>query len=283
MSQELAVYEPQTALPAVVRPVVSARDMMEAMQEYEALKRAIIQPSDVQKIQGKDHIKKSGWLRIARAFNLTVEKVSEEFLTDEDGSWGYAVVMRAIAPNGASMIGDGMVWSTEKHGSMRTRHNVRAHAFTRATNRAISNLVGGGEVSAEEINDDEPPARKPAPVKQLPRPQIVEQAPVDPGLYPDLDDEAISMTCRALAAELGISKMDYAKAFSAQVNGGKLINPADITRKQREDWYTHLLDLKAQRDKVLADQGVEDYEAVQEGEESFADLSTLDPQDMKVS
>jgi len=35
--------------------------------------------------------------------------------------------------------------------SQATIHNVRAHAHTRAFNRAVSNLVGFGEVSAEEI------------------------------------------------------------------------------------------------------------------------------------
>jgi hypothetical protein len=34
---------------------------------------------------------------------------------------------------------------------MLTLHNVRAHACTRAKNRAISDLVGFGEVSAEEL------------------------------------------------------------------------------------------------------------------------------------
>lgn len=36
-----------------------------------------------------------------------------------------------------------------------TEHNIRSHAHTRAFNRAISNLVGFGEVSAEEVARDE--------------------------------------------------------------------------------------------------------------------------------
>ena len=39
-----------------------------------------------------------------------------------------------------------------------TEHNIRSHAHTRAMNRAISNLVGFGEVSAEEVERDEHPA-----------------------------------------------------------------------------------------------------------------------------
>jgi hypothetical protein len=36
-----------------------------------------------------------------------------------------------------------------------TDHNIRGHAHTRAFNRAVSNLVGFGEVSAEEVSRDE--------------------------------------------------------------------------------------------------------------------------------
>lgn len=54
-------------------------------------------------------------------------------------------------------------------------HNIEAHAFTRATNRAIADLVGFGEVSAEEINphaqhDDGPPQRAPRSTGQAPSP-----------------------------------------------------------------------------------------------------------------
>lgn len=161
--RELAVVDATTApmtpeIPAAsqgfLMPLDTADSARAAIAAYEKLKQAIIQPSDLQKIGGKQHIKKSGWLRIARAFGLTVEPVSERYETADDGTWGYAIVVRAVAPNGASMQGDGMCWSSEKQVAQRTRHNVRAHAYTRATNRAISNLVGGGEVSAEEIMGD---------------------------------------------------------------------------------------------------------------------------------
>ena len=146
----LAPFERQQM--GALRPIVRPDEMVQAIKEYEALKAAILQKKDVQRIGDKQHVKKSGWLRIARAFGVTVEPVSEQFVVDDSG-WGYAIVVRAVAPNGASMQGDGMCWNTEKADKQRTRHNVRAHAYTRATNRAISNLVGGGEVSAEELQD----------------------------------------------------------------------------------------------------------------------------------
>jgi hypothetical protein len=36
-----------------------------------------------------------------------------------------------------------------------SEHNIKAHASTRAMNRAIANLVGFGEVSAEEIERED--------------------------------------------------------------------------------------------------------------------------------
>jgi hypothetical protein len=104
--------------------------------------------------------------------------------------WGFRIKCRATAPNGLFEDGDGACmasekivfekdWPTwEKSGKKgkvpvkrdkdgrpvidkigtadnATVHNVRAHAVTRAKNRAISDLVAFGEVSAEELPDSE--------------------------------------------------------------------------------------------------------------------------------
>lgn len=107
-------------------------------------------------------------------------------------NFGHLVTYRATAPNGRSATGDGSCFAVEKArrfkcihpewpGSKRTlhfphntcpdfdpdfswralpneatEHNVRSHAHTRAFNRAVSNLCGFGEVSAEEIDRDQP-------------------------------------------------------------------------------------------------------------------------------
>jgi hypothetical protein len=111
----------------------------------------------------------------------------------EDGreNFGYVVTYRAMAPGGRIATGDGACFAVEKsrkfkcphperEGSTRslhwphetcpdfdpnfswraispeaTEHNVRSHAHTRAFNRAVSNLVGFGEVSAEEIDRED--------------------------------------------------------------------------------------------------------------------------------
>ena len=74
-------------------------------------------------------------------------------------SYGWIVVYKASTQTGRSETGDGACTAAEKSvGRMRaSEHNVRSHAHTRAFNRAVSNLVGFGEVSAEEIEDAPPP------------------------------------------------------------------------------------------------------------------------------
>ena len=122
--------------------------------------------------------------------------------------WNFAC--KATAPNGRSAIGTGSCSAFEKATIINGKpmqkgkvtewghtaggksypvawewepaqpnsiHNVRTTAETRAWNRAVSNLVGGGEVSAEEVaqkHDDypvEPEKKQPRPQQSQPRPQ----------------------------------------------------------------------------------------------------------------
>lgn len=70
------------------------------------------------------------WLAKARAIHLTTGAFQ-----DADGSCSFS---EKVARN------------PKQQAQMRTIHNIRAHAVTRAKNRAILDLVGFGEVSAEE-------------------------------------------------------------------------------------------------------------------------------------
>lgn len=170
----------------IIMPAVSADEAVAAWKQYEELKRKIASESDIQKIQGKDFLKKSYWRKIATFFNLTTEIVEEKHEQIGDTLiWHFTV--KAIGSNGRFAIGVGSCDSYEKavlmNGQYLTKgevtkwgktssgksypmdwewipatpnsiHNVRSTAETRATNRAISNLVGGGEVSAEEVDAD---------------------------------------------------------------------------------------------------------------------------------
>lgn len=106
-------------------------------------------------------------------------------------NFGWLVIYEAVQANGRSETGDGACFAVEKAPRFKcphphpttgwktlhfphhtcpdfdpdfswrtlpgeaTEHNVRGHAHTRAFNRAVSNLVGFGEVSAEEADRDE--------------------------------------------------------------------------------------------------------------------------------
>lgn len=164
-------------------PVFSGEQMALALTAYRELQGTLDRsmPDQIMNLDGKAYRKKGYWRAISVAFNVTVEPISETrdiFDQLEDGSdnYTYRVSYRATTASGRTVIGDGACSAAEKaRGRMRaTEHNVRSHAHTRAFNRAISNLVGFGEVSAEEIElppasghaEDAgapPPAASPAP------------------------------------------------------------------------------------------------------------------------
>ena len=133
---------------AALLPTFSGRDMAGALTAYRELQHALDQamPDQIIDIRGKLFRKKGYWRAIRTAFNLSVECVREES-TD----YGWRVIYRASAPTGRFADGDGACENDEKAEGQDTEHNVRSHAHTRAFNRAVSNLVGFGEVSAEEV------------------------------------------------------------------------------------------------------------------------------------
>ncbi len=143
--------------PTMIRPLATPDEALDAWQAFQSLKAKLITADDTQHVSGKDRITKSGWRKIAAAFGIDTELVQEARLPKENGA-GFVVecTVRAIAPNGRHCDGVGSFDSTERR-MAHPEHDVRATAFTRACNRAISDLVGGGEVSAEEIRGETPP------------------------------------------------------------------------------------------------------------------------------
>ena len=141
-----------TVQSGIVMPAVTAVEAKKAWDAYLDLKKKIATPQDTQTIQGREFFKKSYWRKLATFFNLSVEVIEErEEGTDENRI--YHFVCKATAPNGRYAVGTGTCDQMEKD-RKNTIHNTRSTAETRAFNRAVSNLVGGGEVSAEEIGDD---------------------------------------------------------------------------------------------------------------------------------
>lgn len=134
----------------LLKPVASVNDIVEAWQDYQNLKTKLLNESDYQMIQGKNCIKKSGWRKIQTAFSISDELISEERKEYKD-YFVYQTTVKVIAPNGRYAFGIGSCASNERKFA-HVEHDTRSTAHTRAKNRAIADLVGGGDVSAEEMS-----------------------------------------------------------------------------------------------------------------------------------
>ena len=103
-------------------------------------------------IKKKGFIKKSGWRKFINAFGISIELIDQK-VYEKFNDKHAEVRVRAIAPNGQSVEGIGIKsWSELYDKNM---HNLVANAWTRAVNRAVSDLVGYGAVSADELPKNE--------------------------------------------------------------------------------------------------------------------------------
>jgi len=157
----------------IVRPMITAVEAKAQWEAYLELKKSFLDRNDYQDLKiytagkgmvSKPFIKKSGWRKLATAFNVSVQIVGEvrkEYLTmdytnNKSGTTtvkpGFVVeiVARASALNGRFMDGTGTCASNERNFA-HLEHDIRATAETRAKNRAIADLIGGGEVTADEM------------------------------------------------------------------------------------------------------------------------------------
>lgn len=137
------------------------------------LKRMLLTETDYMKDkQGKSYIRKSGFRKLMYAFGLTDKIVSEERTERENGTFYWRVTVEVSAPNGRTATGAAICDSKEKENKSlpgQLEHNTYTMAHTRAKNRAVSDLVAGGEVSAEEMEAVETPVEQPAPATTRPK------------------------------------------------------------------------------------------------------------------
>jgi hypothetical protein len=155
---------PSPAIVAVT-DIVSPVDIdkaADAFQKFDQFKKRILTANDVVDIQGKLYLKKSAWTKWALVCNVSDRLVSYERVPaegrDAEEGFYYRIVWEAFhQPTGRSSVGTGITSSREKKSWAHEEHDIFATACTRAKNRAVSNLVGGGEVSAEEMVADVEP------------------------------------------------------------------------------------------------------------------------------
>lgn len=172
-----AVEVPSRELARVTHEVLLPLDIGEqkaAMDLYQRGLASILDASDWQDAgRGEKFVKKSGWRKIATWYSLSIELVRDSVDRAPDGSVARAQVWaRAIAPNGRYSDGDGYCDVSESRfarNKAKLENDLRGTATTRAVNRAISNLVGMGAVSHEEMvaTDSGPPFGPPANEAQL--------------------------------------------------------------------------------------------------------------------
>jgi len=133
-----------------VRPLVTPAQAAADWALFEELKDRLLVDDDYQAIAGKRYIKRSGFRKIAVYFGLSDRLLKEERKDRDDKSFTWHIVVEAYAPNGRTSVGVGVCDSKERSFA-HVEHDVYATAHTRAKSRAISDMVAGGAVSAEEV------------------------------------------------------------------------------------------------------------------------------------
>ena len=139
---------------------------IEQWDAYQRLCKGLLNDNDYQEIIVKEkdengnyvkvkrHFKKkSAWQKLSRAFNVDTEIVDREIERTKMGRVREAYYcVRASLPNGRSVESDALCSRSEKGKDKVSDHTIMSTAKTRATNRAIAELIGAGEVSAEEMS-----------------------------------------------------------------------------------------------------------------------------------
>lgn len=154
---ELHSYNLKKSDCLLVKPVLDTQSIIDWWKNYQDLKSKLLQQSDYQTIKDKTYIKKSWFRKLATAFGISIEITKEERkdLKDHNNNsyFIYEITAKAIAPNGRFSTACASCSSNERSFN-HPEHDVRATAQTRATNRAISDLIWTWEVSAEEMGHD---------------------------------------------------------------------------------------------------------------------------------
>ena len=139
--------------------IVDVESKVEAWNNYQELCSRLLNDKDYQEYVDRDgkkkrFPKKSAWFKLGKAFNVNTRIIENTVHRSKTGRVQEAYYrVEASLPNGSRTVeADAScdIWEKGKQNS--SGHDLRTTAETRATNRAISKLIGAGEVSAEEIN-----------------------------------------------------------------------------------------------------------------------------------
>lgn len=142
---------PAPATSTVLEPLLSAEKALEKWQGYQHLIKKIADTGDFVKVGDKEFPTKQFANKLSKFFglNVMIQKFWREELEGKD-NFTIHVVVRAEGPNGQIRESDGHCHSKERKFA-HLQHDVFATAVTRAKSRAIMELAGYGECTAEEV------------------------------------------------------------------------------------------------------------------------------------
>jgi len=157
-----------------MEPIATPEKVKEALKKYLKIRDECLDPRDFtyrdahgnivesQVSGGSKHVNKSGWRKVALAFNLDWEVLSTVMIKEEDRYGKFFLFeskVRVTAPNGRSVSAIGACSSRKPFFSKKKGvdviplpENIAMMSQTVALNRAIADLTGSGEVSGEEID-----------------------------------------------------------------------------------------------------------------------------------
>ena len=144
--------------PALIEDgIVDVEQSLEAWNNYQALCSKLLTDKDYQLYKDRDGTlkrfpKKSAWFKLGKAFNVNHEIIESTVYRAKNGQVREAYYRVRAWLGNRSVEADASCDIWEKGKAKASGHDLRTTAETRATNRAISKLIGAGEVSAEEIN-----------------------------------------------------------------------------------------------------------------------------------
>jgi hypothetical protein len=139
----------------VLRPVGSNEQIIQAWQDFQALKSVLLTEDDwYAPAKGKKAIRKSGWRKMAVAFGLSDQIISERLDLDINGKdWTWRIAVRVVHKTGRTTEGVGAC-STKERKFAHAEHDTYAMAHTRAKSRAIADMLGAADQVAEEVPDE---------------------------------------------------------------------------------------------------------------------------------
>jgi len=128
----------------------------EVWQEFESFKEKLLGGGDRYEVKGKGRLNRQGCAKLATVFGLSEPEQPQVITVPlNDKHVGFITITAVETPGGRRAFGVGGCTTNEiltrDQRNRRAFHDAVAVSHTRAKERAIADLVGGGEVTAEEV------------------------------------------------------------------------------------------------------------------------------------